>query len=127
MSDTGALGLLVLDVGIYQVDVPYVAAQEGPEINVGDVSDGFNGSERNSIRATKRTFTVTTGYLDATDEAALRAAIGNQKQIPCKGELFNNGLAIVTCSVALTTSPIITGISPLVRQMTLAVKFTVAT
>ena len=126
MSGSGS-GVLVLNVGIYEVDVPYVAGQEGPEINVGDVTDSFNGTERNSIRAVKRTFTVTTGYLDATDEAALKTAIGNQKQIPCKGDLFNNSLAIVTCSVALTSGVVIQGISPLVRQLTLAVKFTTAT
>lgn len=121
------MSVIILNVGGSQVDVPYVSAQEGPPVFVGDVTDSVSGSERNSIRAVKRTFTVVTGYLDATDEALLRAAIGNMAQIPCQGDLFNNSLATVTCSVALTSGVLIPGISPFVRQLTLLVKFVTAT
>jgi len=121
------MSVLIINVGGSQVDVPYVSAQEGTPVYVGDVTDSYNGAERNSIRAAKRTFTVTTGMLDATTEAALRSAIGNMAQIPCQGDLFNNGLANVTCSIALTGAPIVAGIAPFVRQLTLVVKFTTAT
>ena len=104
-------GVLILNVGGSQLDVPYTAFTENPPIYVGDVSDSYSGSERNSIRAAKRSWTVTTGLLSPADETSIWAAIGNLAQIPCKGSGFNNSLANITCSVMVTSRRAAIGIA----------------
>lgn len=105
------MSVLILNVGGSQVDVPYTAFTENQPIFVGDVSDSYSGIERNSIRAVKRNWTVTTGLLTPTQEASVRTAIGNLAQIPCQGDGFNNGLANITCSVVLTSRRAAIGIA----------------
>ena len=104
-------GVLILNVGGSQLDVPYTAFTENPPIYVGDVSDSYSGIERNSIRAAKRSWTVTTGLLAPSDETSIWAAIGSLAQIPCEGSGFGNSLASITCSVALTSRKAAIGIA----------------
>lgn len=118
------MSVLILNVGASQLDLAYTTAREGPLRMVGATMVSFAGAERNAIRAAARTFTVTTSLLDATTDAAVRAAIGTAAQIPCKGDLFNNSLATVTCSVRLTDRAAVVGTA--FWQLTLAVSVVAA-
>lgn len=104
------MAVLILNAGLASpITLACQRAGKGAPVFIGEVSRAFAGSERNSVRAQKRTWNVTTGYLDTTTEGNVQAAISGAAQIPCSGDLLGN--VTTTCEVRCTTSEMAVGTS----------------
>ena len=90
---------------------------------LGSSSRAYAGNLRSTIRAEKRVWGITTGWMLAADVATLVAAVALGAQVSCSGDVIG---ATVTCEVTVGDSPYISAFGGdglgFMRQLTLTLR-----
>lgn len=97
------MSILTLDVGgAGEIDVDCESAGHAPPRIVGEKRYTALGRERSFIKAELMNVPVVIRNLTQLDVRAVRALFANGAHVVCNGEVFNNGLADITCSGEIT-------------------------
>jgi hypothetical protein len=96
------MATLTMNVGGSTISVAVQRAGRAEPALVGGLSRSFAGAEHTSIRAQRGQIPVILMPVSATVAASIETLFANGAQVPCAGDVFNNGGATVVCSATIT-------------------------
>jgi hypothetical protein len=96
------VSILVLDVGGLAISVQCQRGGHAPPRLVGTKPVSGSGNQTSSVRAELMVVPVVLIDYSPAIAASIRALFANGAQVPCSGDVFNNGGVTITCSATFS-------------------------